>query len=121
MGKYKGRVFIPDKKEIQYEIFTGKTGAYFYYTSLIIIGGADKDSKLVVGPEQGRMKTIVLMEHILDDVHEVAGAGTIFPDDEGNPTLHMHMACGRKIFTTTGCIRNGVKMCFIRLLIPWIR
>ncbi len=78
--------------------------------ALIIIGGADKGSKLVVGPKHGRMKTIEPIEHILNDVHEVTGTGTIFPDDEGNPTLHMHMACGRKTFTTTGCIRNGVKV-----------
>ncbi len=78
--------------------------------ALIIIGGADKGSKLVVGPEHGRTKTISPMEHILDDVHEIAGTGTIFPDDEGKPTLHMHMACGRKTFTTTGCIRSGVKV-----------
>ncbi|MEA3428987.1 MAG: PPC domain-containing DNA-binding protein, partial [Thermodesulfobacteriota bacterium] len=61
-------------------------------------------------PKHGRMKTIEPIEHILDDVHEVTGTGTIFPDDEGNPTLHMHMTCGRKTFTTTGCIRNGVKV-----------
>jgi predicted DNA-binding protein with PD1-like motif len=50
------------------------------------------------------------MEHILEDVHEVAGTGTLFPDDQGNPILHMHMACGRKSSTVTGCIRTGVKV-----------
>lgn len=39
-----------------------------------------------------------------------AGTGTIFPDDEGNPMLHMHMACGRNASTVTGCIRDGVKV-----------
>ncbi len=28
----------------------------------------------------------------------------------GNPILHMHMACGREENTVTGCIRNGVKV-----------
>jgi predicted DNA-binding protein with PD1-like motif len=78
--------------------------------ALIILGGADKGSKLVVGPERGREKPISPMEYILDNVHEVAGTGTLFPDDEGNPILHMHMACGRKTMTITGCIRNGVKV-----------
>jgi predicted DNA-binding protein with PD1-like motif len=50
------------------------------------------------------------MEHVLDEVHEIAGVGTIFPDDEGNPVLHMHMACGRKSSTITGCIREGVRV-----------
>jgi predicted DNA-binding protein with PD1-like motif len=78
--------------------------------ALIILGGADLDSKLVVGPEEGRAKPLHPMEHILEDVHEVSGTGTLFPDDQGNPILHMHMACGRKSSTVTGCIRTGVKV-----------
>ena len=77
---------------------------------LIIVGGADQESKFVVGPEQGRATPVVPMEHVLDEVHEIAGVGTLFPDDEGNPVLHMHMACGRKSFTVTGCIREGVRV-----------
>ena len=78
--------------------------------TLIIIGGADQESKLVVGPENGRATPIVPMEYVLDNVHEIAGVGTLFPDDQGNPMLHMHMACGRKSSTITGCIREGVKV-----------
>ena len=48
------------------------------------------------------------MKHVLDSVHESAGTGTIFPDEKGRPVLHMHMACGRKNSTITGCIREGV-------------
>ena len=32
----------------------------------------------------------------LEDGDEIAGTGTIFPDEENNPILHMHIACGRK-------------------------
>jgi predicted DNA-binding protein with PD1-like motif len=78
--------------------------------TLVIVGGADKNSKLVVGPEDGRATPVNPMEHILDDVHEIAGTGTLFPDEDGNPILHMHMACGRKASTVTGCIRTGVKV-----------
>ena len=78
--------------------------------ALIVLGGADLDSKLVVGPEEGRAKPLHPMEHILEDVYEVSGTGTLFPDDQGNPILHMHMACGRKSSTVTGCIRTGVKV-----------
>lgn len=78
--------------------------------SLIILGGADTGSTLVVGPKEGRSETITPMEHILDDVREIAGVGTLFPDDEGNPVLHMHMACGRRTSTITGCIRSGVRV-----------
>lgn len=78
--------------------------------SLIILGGADAGSKLIVGPEDGRARPVVPSEQVLDNVHEVAGVGTLFPDDEGNPMLHMHMACGRNGQTATGCIRSGVKV-----------
>ena len=77
--------------------------------TLIILGGADEGSKLVVGPEDGRKDTIVPMEHILDNVNEIAGVGTIFLDENGNPALHMHIACGRKSSTVTGCVRKGVR------------
>jgi predicted DNA-binding protein with PD1-like motif len=78
--------------------------------TLVILGGADKGSRLVVGPEEDRSKPLIPMGLILEDVHEVTGVGTIFPDDEGNPTLHMHISCGRNGNTVTGCIRTGVKV-----------
>ena len=78
--------------------------------ALTIIGGADKGSRLVVGPEHGSKLPISPMEQILENVHEIVGAGTLFPDQKGNPVLHLHMACGRKSFTKTGCIRRGVKV-----------
>ncbi len=53
--------------------------------AVIALGGADEGSKLVVGQDQGRSKSISPMEHILDDVHEIAGVGTIFPDKDHNP------------------------------------
>ncbi len=77
--------------------------------ALIILGGADQGSKLVVGPEHGRKEPIVPMEYILDNVNEIAGTGTIFPDEKGKPILHMHIACGRETSTITGCVRRGVK------------
>lgn len=78
--------------------------------SLIVLGGADRGSTLVAGPEQGRAEAIVPKTHVLDNVHEVTGTGTLFPNEAGEPVLHMHMACGRGFSTVTGCIRNGVKV-----------
>ena len=78
--------------------------------ALIILGGADQESRLVVGPEDGRAEKVVPMTHMLTNVHEVAGTGTIFPDKDGKPVLHMHMACGRNNDTVTGCVRSGVKV-----------
>ena len=76
--------------------------------ALIVVGGADKGSRLVVGPEDGRAEKIAPMVHLLENVHEVAGVGTIFPDAKGSPVLHMHMACGRNDDTVAGCVRSGV-------------
>ncbi len=78
--------------------------------ALIAVGGADKGSRLVVGPADGRAETIDPMTRVLANVHEVAGTGTIFPDRAGTPKLHMHMACGRNNDTTTGCVRAGVRV-----------
>ena len=78
--------------------------------SLIIVGGADRGSKLIVGPESENELPVTSLEYVLENVHEVAGTGTLFPDEQGNPVLHLHMACGRKSSTRTGCIRRGVKV-----------
>jgi predicted DNA-binding protein with PD1-like motif len=78
--------------------------------ALIILGGADKTSRLVVGPEQGRAAKINPMIHTLEDVHEAAGTGTVFPDKDGRPVVHLHMTCGRKDKAVTGCVRAGVKV-----------
>ncbi len=77
---------------------------------LTIIGGADSNSTLIVGPKQARANPVQPLEVLLNHVHEIAGVGTLFPDDQGNPSLHMHMACGRHQTTTTGCVRKGVKV-----------
>ncbi|MFW5999524.1 MAG: PPC domain-containing DNA-binding protein [Halanaerobiaceae bacterium] len=78
--------------------------------SVMIIGGADKGSRLVVGPEHGEADDVSPMEHILTGVYEVTGTGTIFPDIEGRPTAHIHIACGRGDSAVAGCIRRGVKV-----------
>lgn len=78
--------------------------------ALIVLGGADQGSTLVVGPREGRSKPVVPLHHSLDDVHEICGTGTLFPDDSGVPVLHMHIACGRQSATVTGCVRTGVRV-----------
>jgi len=76
--------------------------------AVILLGGVDKGSTLIVGPEKGRERPVNPMEFVLDNVHEVAGVGTIFPNEAGRPVVHMHAACGREGATVSGCIRAGV-------------
>ena len=110
--KYKqarqGRVFIirlEDGDIIHQEIEKFAQEHSITAAALTIVGGVDQGSKLIVGPQHGRSETIVPMEHIIDKVHEITGTGTIFPNQEGTPILHMHIACGREDSTVTGCIR----------------
>ncbi|MBU1054053.1 MAG: DNA-binding protein [Proteobacteria bacterium] len=108
-----GRVFVmrlEDGDIVHEEIEKFAVEKSIKAAAIIIIGGADEGSKLVVGPEKGRAKPVNPMEHILDNVHEVSGTGTLFPDEDGKPMIHMHMACGRNTDTVTGCIRRGVKV-----------
>lgn len=107
-----GRIFVirlEDGDIIHQEIEALAKKEAIRAATMIIIGGVDEGSTLVVGPEDGRAKTINPMEHVLDDVYETVGTGTIFPNENGDPVLHMHIASGRKADTVTGCVRRGVK------------
>ena len=75
---------------------------------LTALGGVEHGSRLVTGPGDGLERPVQPTFHTLEGVHEAVGSGTIFPDEEGNPVVHMHMACGRGQNTVTGCIRPGV-------------
>jgi predicted DNA-binding protein with PD1-like motif len=108
-----GRVFVIrlEHGEVVHEVIERFASEHnIKAAALIILGGADKGSLLVVGPEEGSAVPIRPLEHTLDSVHEIFGTGTLFPDESGAPILHMHTACGRLSCTVTGCIRTGVKV-----------
>jgi predicted DNA-binding protein with PD1-like motif len=87
--------------------------------ALIVLGGADEGSKLVVGPQVSRAAPVTPMEHILAGTSEATGVGTVFPGEDGKPILHMHIACGREGSTITGCVRRGVKVWNVMEIILW--
>lgn len=72
-----------------------------------LLGGIDSGN-IVVGPKDGDAETIDPILCPISGAHEVAGVGTIFPDEEGTPILHMHAALGREGKTRMGCIRPGL-------------
>lgn len=82
--------------------------------TVIALGGADKGSRLVVGPRDGRAEKIVPMQSELAGESEIAAVGTIFPDEDGRPSLHMHGSCGRRGRSVTGCVRAGVRTWLIQ-------
>lgn len=75
---------------------------------VVMVGGVDDGSRLVVGPRDGTAMPPDPMVRALSGVHETAAVGILAPDEQGNPGLHMHAACGREGNTVTGCIRTGI-------------
>ncbi|MBN2349074.1 MAG: DNA-binding protein [Bacteroidales bacterium] len=78
--------------------------------TLTVLGGIDKDSRIIVGPEADRASAVRPVDYLIRNMHEVTGTGTIFPDKNGKPVLHLHIACGRRDQTITGDVRHGVKV-----------
>jgi uncharacterized protein len=74
------------------------------------LGGAEENSKVVVGPRDGNAMPPDPMVTLLRGVHEGCGVGTIFADEAGTPKLHMHASFGRNEGTVTGCVRMGVEV-----------
>jgi uncharacterized protein len=74
------------------------------------LGGAEDQSKVVVGPKDGKAMPPQPMVTLLRGVHEGCGVGTIFTDEAGKPKLHMHASFGRNDNSITGCVRMGVEV-----------
>jgi predicted DNA-binding protein with PD1-like motif len=106
-----GRVFVlrlsdGDRLPGAIEEFAAEHGVSQAFCALI--GGADGGSQVVAGPEDGAVLPPNPMIATIRGVHEAAAVGTIFPDAQGRPKLHMHAALGRGESTVTGCVRAGV-------------
>jgi predicted DNA-binding protein with PD1-like motif len=117
-----GRVFVlrlEDGDVLHEAIEAFAIGHGIESAALIVLGGADEGSRLVVGPEESRAQPVVPMEYVLDGVHEIAGVGTLFPDGTGRPVLHMHIAGGRKQDAHAGCVRSGVRVWHVAEVVLW--
>lgn len=108
-----GRIFVIrlEDGEIIHEVlekFAADQGVERAF--LIAVGGAGEGSTLVVGAVDPKARPVPPLTRVLDNVHEIAGLGTIFPGGDGKPLLHIHLACGRNGATVTGCGRTGVRV-----------
>jgi predicted DNA-binding protein with PD1-like motif len=72
------------------------------------LGGSASGSRVVVGPDADRTDAVVPLIHELIGSQEVLAVGTLVPDEQGAPVLHMHAAAGREGQATVGCTRAGV-------------
>ncbi len=75
---------------------------------VVMVGGVDDGSRIVVGPEDGTVLPPTPTVISLTGVHEVSALGILAPDESGAPTLHMHAAFGRGEEARAGCIRAGI-------------
>ncbi|SMB81719.1 Predicted DNA-binding protein with PD1-like DNA-binding motif [Desulfonispora thiosulfatigenes DSM 11270] len=76
--------------------------------TVLFIGGAKKDSKIVVGPKDCEAdKPVAIVEDLLN-TSETIGVGTIFTNEETEPRLHLHASFGSHKGVVTGCTRQGV-------------
>ena len=106
-----GRIFVlrleeGDRLPETVETFAREHG--IRAATVLYLGGAADGSKLVVGPEENRGEAIVPIVHRLKGIQEVMGVGTLFPNESGDPILHLHAATGREGDATVGCTRAGV-------------
>lgn len=76
----------------------------------ILLGGVRSGGKIVAGPLCGEERPVNPVILNLAGVNEILGVGTLFPDMEGNPKLHMHASMGREEKSLTGCIRPGIEI-----------
>jgi predicted DNA-binding protein with PD1-like motif len=74
------------------------------------LGGSADGSRVVVGPDETRPHEVIPLQHSLQGAHEVLALGTLIPDENGLPVLHMHAAAGREGDATVGCTRAGVQV-----------
>jgi len=106
-----GRVFVLrlEQGEVLHEVLESFASEHgIRCAAVIMVGAADGGSRLTAGPEDGDTRPIVPIIHQLAGVHELTGVGTIFPDGEGRPSLHSHVAVGRDGAAAAGCARAGV-------------
>jgi len=77
-----------------------------------ILGGMLEGSSFVVGPQLDGGKVgapISPIDHTIYAPSEFAGVGTIFPNEAGDPILHLHGSVGREGQSSTGCFRGKAK------------
>ena len=104
-----GRVFVLrlEDGEVLHEVvesFCTENG--IRNATVTAVGGVDAGSEFVSGPSVPVGDRIVPLIVTIDEPCELTGTGTVFPDDDGVPVLHMHGSVGRAGFSATGCFRR---------------
>lgn len=104
-----GRVFVLRLEEgevlhEEVESFCASNG--IAYATVTATGGVAAGSYFTVGPEVPSGNTVVPLTHVIEHPSELTGTGTVFPDADGAPLMHMHGSVGRGGESVTGCFRR---------------
>lgn len=75
--------------------------------AMVWLLGGITDAGIVVGPKDAAARPMESVVETIDAPHEILGVGTLFPNAEGAPVLHMHASMGRGQRVVTGCPRKG--------------
>jgi len=75
---------------------------------LVAMLGALQDGELVAGPADPEARPISILTSLVGQPHDAAVLGTIFPDEQGHPVVHLHGVLARGERVSMGCLRLGV-------------
>ncbi|MDW5564012.1 MAG: DNA-binding protein [Methanomassiliicoccus sp.] len=107
----RGRVFIIrlEQGEVVHEVLERFASEHdVRAAAVLMVGAADCGSSIVCGPKEANARPVEPLRHALPGVSEMAGVGTLFPDENDRPMLHVHAAFGRDGKASAGCVRSGV-------------
>ncbi len=108
----KGRVFVltlDSGENIKSEIEGFCKNQNIVSAKITILGGVEAGSTFVCGPklvDGHSTEPIVPTTYTTDAPTEMAAVGTVFPDEKGNPVMHLHGSLGRNGSSSTGCFRD---------------
>jgi predicted DNA-binding protein with PD1-like motif len=114
-----GRVIVArgfDGEKVYDEIESLAAKEKIRCAAVMLIGGL-RSGKVVVGPKDPARPDEPIYREFAD-AREIAGVGTIFPDESGSPKLHLHGAIGRGDEAIAGCPRGGATVyCLLEVII----
>jgi len=78
-------------------------------TGYLMVLGALHEGRMVTGPEEDVIPPVPHWE-TASGGWEMLGVATVYPDDRGEPALHLHATAGRGQETLTGCLREVARV-----------
>ncbi|KUK44032.1 MAG: Uncharacterized protein XD72_1611 [Methanothrix harundinacea] len=75
-------------------------------TGLIHFLGALKEGRLIAGPKEPTIPPGPPFVEELGGAWETFGVASVYPGDEGKPSLHIHASAGHSDRSVTGCLRE---------------